>query len=39
MVPSLNKVYVATIYIVQLTNNNYQTRFTINYGDLQLMRD
>jgi hypothetical protein len=38
MVPSLNKVYVATIYIVQLTNNNYQTRFTINCGDLQQMK-
>jgi len=25
LVPFLNKVYVATIYIVQLTNNNYQT--------------
>lgn len=34
MVPSLNKVYVATLYIVQLTNNNYQTRFTRNVGDL-----
>lgn len=30
MVPSLIKVYVATIYIVQLTNNNYQTPFEQN---------